>query len=121
MHKWEPCEPFGPVYNVTSAALTKFRRRGVNSPEYAEAIEAAVKAAQRAVLAREVAPVKPRCASGTWHSTGEEIGHSVRQQQRAALMAYPGKVRRNRTNLEWTELYNAAMAEKKRAAMKAAA
>ena len=115
MNKREPSEPFGPVYNITSEALTKFRR-GPNCPEYAEAIEAAVKAAQRSALARELPAIKPRCASGTWHSTGEEIGKAVRQQQRAALLAYPGKVRRNRTEKEWLALYIAAMNEKARQA-----
>jgi len=55
--------------------------------------------------------IKPRvrCASGTDYSDGAAIHQAVRQQQHNALLAWPGKVRRNRTDVEWASMYEAAM------------
>jgi hypothetical protein len=113
-------KPFGPTYDVNSATLAKFRRKPFGSREerraYGEAVEKAVLAKQRASLYREATPdYRAPCASGTWHTTGEAIHAAVLQQQRAALLAYPAKVRRERTPAEWWRMYEAAMAEKRRA------
>jgi hypothetical protein len=104
---------FGPVYDLNSAALQKFRRNGGDRQAYGAAVEAAVLASQRAALrgAGNSQP-RPNCASGTWLSCGREISAAVRQQHRAALLAYPDRVRRARTDAEWQEMYDAAMAEK---------
>jgi hypothetical protein len=117
-------KPFGPTYDVNSVTLAKFRRKpfGELTREerraYGEAVEKAVLAKQRR---REATPdYRAPCASGTWHTTGEAIHAAVLQQQRAALLAYPAKVRRERTPAEWWRMYEAAMAEK-RQAMEAAA
>src|SRR3990172_5047999 len=78
---------------------------------YGEAVERAILALQRAELQRSIGPIKPRvrCASGTDHSEGADIHEAVRQQQRNALLAWPGKVRRKRTDVEWASMYEAAM------------
>ncbi|MHC2400247.1 hypothetical protein ACVMGC_004791 [Bradyrhizobium barranii subsp. barranii] len=121
-----PCEieeQFGPAYNVESAQLKKCRRAardGLASltkdqrNAYAAAVEAAVLASQRASLQRELPSHNPRCASGTAHNTGAAIHRAIRQQQRAALDAYPAKVRRERTPAQWRAMYDAAMADKRR-------
>ena len=54
------------------------------------------------------------------HNTGEAIHDAIRQQQRRALAAYPSYVRRNRTAVEWRDMYERAMAEKRAAAALAA-
>ncbi len=113
----------GPIYDVDSATLKKFRARtkdGLKSidfeeiREYAEAVEKAVLAKQRAQLRRAAVPERrPPCASGTWHTTGEAIEEAIRAQHRADLLAYPAKVRRERHPTEWQHLYDKAMAEKR--------
>jgi hypothetical protein len=121
MKKMIPAPPFGPTYNIDSAALKKFRR--VDSlggtleqfrKAYGEAVEKAVLAAQRSQLRRAAVPERrPNCASGTWHTTGAAIDKAIRQQHRAALLACPGQIRRARPADEWRKLYDAAMAEKR--------
>lgn len=117
-------EPFGPVYPDLGAAVAKHRRRMTHglmtAPKqmrdaYADAIEIAIRAKQRAALQREV-PSRPRnnCASGTDHWNGEEISKAVRLQHRTALLSYPSRVRRERTDAEWRALYEDAMTEKRR-------
>jgi hypothetical protein len=113
-------EPFGPTYDVNSVTLAKYRRKPFGELKreerraYGEAVEKAVLAKQRALLYREATPdYRAPYASGTWHTTGEAIHAAVFQQQRAALLAYPAKVRRERTPAEWWRMYEAAMAEKR--------
>ena len=117
-------EDEGPEYNIDSAALKKFRHRArkglatlsrVDRQAYGAAIEAAVLSAQRMAL-RRAAPSMPRpnCASGTLHNTGEAIIKAIREQQRAALLACPSQERRARTPEKWREMYDAAMAEKRK-------
>ncbi|MBO0716107.1 MAG: hypothetical protein J2P55_02070 [Rhizobiales bacterium] len=111
-------EPFGPAYNVDSAALRKFRakaRRGAPyDPAYAEAVERAVLARQRIEAGIGLPAVNPKChcASGTAHNDGREIHKAVQRQQAAALEAYPAQIRRARTPQQWRTMYAEAMADK---------
>jgi hypothetical protein len=77
-------------YNVTSAALTKFRWQARNGlaelsyeerRAYGEAIERAILAKQRSELQGSIGPIKPRvrCASGTDYSDGADIHEAVRK------------------------------------------
>jgi hypothetical protein len=114
---------FGPEYTITSSALQKFRsraRKGLRTWDrdqrqaYGAAVEQAVLSALRSQCKRhgEVMPA-PRCASGTWHTTGEEIEAAIRSRQNAALLAYPAKVRRERTPEQWQALYAETMEAKR--------
>lgn len=106
--------PFGPVYNLESASLKKFRRAGVISKAYGEAVEQAVLASQRAALNRAAPSLsRPNCASRTYHNNGADIDKAVKAQQRAALAACPSQVRRARSAAVWQAMYDAAMAEKR--------
>jgi hypothetical protein len=113
-----------PIYDIDSPALKKHRakaRDGLSTLSraailaYAAAVEKAVLAKQRSQLRQGLEPAEPRpnCASGTCHTTGEAIHAAIREQQRNALLAYPAKVRRARTDVEWRDLYEKAMAEKR--------
>jgi hypothetical protein len=118
-------EDEGPEYDIDSATLKKFRRlasKGLaklsrdDRRQYAEAVTAAVLAAQRASLRREGNPApRPNCASGTTHNTGAAIDKAIRAQHRAALLACPSQERRARSPSKWQEMYAAAMAEKREA------
>jgi hypothetical protein len=112
----------GPEYNITSAALQKFRartRKGLKTLDrdqrqlYGAKVEEAVLSALRAQCRRhgEVMP-SSNCASGTWHTTGEAIEAAIRAQQNNALLAYPGQERRARTPEKWTSMYAEAMEQK---------
>lgn len=112
----------GPVYNVQSAPLAKFRfmaREGLAAMSredrraYGEAVEIAVLAKQRSECAAAIGPA-PRinCASGTTETTGEGIDRAIRAKHRAALAACPGQVRRARKPEKWQSMYEEAMAEK---------
>lgn len=103
-------EPFGPEYNVASPALAKHRRlarNGVASMTYEQrqaygaAVERAVLAAQRRELLG--ANAEPEC-----RSVGD-IGAARRAQQSRALLSWPGKVRRARTDDQWRTMYCEAM------------
>ena len=76
---------FGPVYNVSSPALMKFRRAGMISPEYGIAVVNAVLAAQKAALKRAYSEPPVSCASGCASNKGCEILKAVRAQQKASL------------------------------------
>jgi hypothetical protein len=113
----------GPEYNIDSAALTKWRRlarKGLSKLTaeqrlgYSAAVEAAVLSAQRSALRRAGVPeMRPNCASGTWHNTGEAIHKAVRQRLNAALLACPSQERRARKPEKWREMYDAAMKERR--------
>jgi hypothetical protein len=122
-----------PPYDVTSATLAKYRwlaRKGLAAltkeerRSYGKAVEQAILAKQRsellASLGRPANP-KPRCASGTPFSDGAEIHEAIKQQQRGALLSAPSQIRRRRTDAEWRQLYNEAMAAKSAAAKVTAA
>src|SRR4051794_2538335 len=105
-------------YNLTSQALSKFRwlaRDGLSElaqaerRAYGDAVERAILAKQRVELQGSIGPMRPRvrCASGTDHNDGAAIHEAIRQQQRNALAAWPGKVRRSRTDVEWQQMYEA--------------
>jgi alpha-amylase/alpha-mannosidase (GH57 family) len=115
-------EPFGPKYPDLGARVAKFRRIPKNQltedhkREYGEAIESAIRSLQRSEFFRHhcfnpISPL-PHCASGTWYSEGDDIHKAIREQQKRALWNYPEQVRKKRTQVEWQELYNKAMAEK---------
>jgi len=114
----------GPEYNVASPALAKHRRlarEGLAAMTreqvvaYANAVEAAVLAAQRREAMRACVPrQRCGCASGTWHSDGADIHEAVRQQQRRALAACGSQERRARSDVEWQSMYEAAMQDKAR-------
>jgi hypothetical protein len=118
-------------YNVGSAALVKFRavanRAGgvmkldrFYRVEYADAVEAAILAGHRAHLKSHGEPnTRPMCASGTWHSDGEQIGAAIRARYNAKLLSCPAQERRARTPKQWADMYDEAM-QSKRAAEKAA-
>jgi hypothetical protein len=120
----EADEKHGPVYRIESPALRKFRSTaraagGLMNLErfyrvqYAEAVEAAVLAAQRAQLKRAVSVPKPMCASGTWHNDAESIEKAIIARHRAALAAWPSIERRKRSDGQWQSMYDAAMRAKR--------
>ncbi len=108
----------GPLYPSLGAKVAKFRKLKKltieQRREYAQVIEETIRELQRQELQRELPSFRPHCASGTWHTTGQEIHDAIRQQQRNALLRCPDKIRRARTDVEWTNLYEEAMIEKKR-------
>jgi len=112
------CE--GPPYPKLGAAVARFRKipRGQltsgQKRAYSDALVKAVLALQRSELQRELPSFRPRCASGTWHTTGAAIEEAIREQHRNALLACPEQVRKARTPGKWAELYDAAMKEKRK-------
>lgn len=54
---------------------------------------------------------------GTWHTDGESIAAAIRAQHNAALLRCAASERKKRTPLKWQMMYDAAMAEKRAAAM----
>jgi hypothetical protein len=117
-------DEFGPAYTIESATLRAMRRKASKGLDklpakdrraYADAVEAAVRSAQRASLKRAAGPEhRSPSASGTFYSRGADIHRAIRQQQERALLAYPGAVRRARTPQQWQSLYDQAMAAKRR-------
>jgi hypothetical protein len=116
--------PANPEYPTLGAAVAKWRwraREGLQSltlaerHAYGEAVERAILALQRSQLLRGLTPSTPKChcASGTAHNTGEAIHNAIREQQLSALLAAPSQIRRARTDVEWRQMYEAAMAEKR--------
>ncbi len=114
----------GPDHPSLGAAVAKWRARARDGLKalsyeerfaYGEAVERAILALQRSDAQRGLPPINPRCAcaSGTPHNDGEKIHNAIREQQARALAAYPSFVRRHRTDLEWRQMYEAAMAEKR--------
>ena len=110
---------FGPVYNVTSPALVRFRRLANGETltreerqAYGAAVEAAVLAAQRRQLRTAGEPGRrPNCASRSWANRPGEVGEAVREQQRRALAACAERIRRARTPEQWERMYREAMPE----------
>jgi len=114
---------YGPVYDIDSAALRHYRHLARNGLKnlteaerhaYAEAIESAVKAAQRASLHRGGYRDTPcNCVSGTPYNDGAKIHEALRQRTRREAQAASDKQRRDRTPEQWKEMYEAAMKEKR--------
>ena len=104
----------GPDYPDLGVKVAKLRR-GDDRRAYGLAVLEAIRRLQRSSLMRETPTHVPHCASMTAHTDGKKILKAVAARQRAALLAYPEQVRRKRTPAEWQELYDAAMAEKRRA------
>lgn len=113
----------GPTYNVASPALAKHRAKaheGLSAMSYeerrayGEAVERTILSMQRQEFMRASCEPGKRCscASGTWHSDGADIHEAMRQQQHNALLAWPAKVRRSRTDVEWASMYEEAMQAK---------
>lgn len=109
-------DPRGPIYPDLGPAVAKFRR--IRNPTWAQrqahgaAVLDAILAKQRSAQ-RRTAPPRPNCASGTWHSSGDEIIKAIRQQQQSAALTYVARVRRERSPEEWRAMYERAMREKK--------
>ena len=111
--------PFGPIYPSLGATVAKYRKLDTPSPEqrraHGDAVAAAIRALQKQELQRELPSFKPSCPSGTWHNNADgSVGRAVAQQQRNALLAYPAKVRKARTDCEWQAMYARAMREKRK-------
>ena len=111
----------GPIYPKLGWAVAKFRKiprislTPAQRDAYSATLVTAIAALQRAELQRELPSIRPHCASGTWHNNADgKISEAIRAQQRAALLAYPDKVRRARTQQEWRELYQRAMQDKRK-------
>jgi hypothetical protein len=113
-----------PDYPSLGATVAKWRfraREGLQSltrderRAYGDAVERAILALQRSEAQQRLTPVAPkcRCASGTAYNTGEALHQAIREQQRNALLACAAQIRRARTDVEWREMYEAAMAEKR--------
>jgi hypothetical protein len=125
---WTPENNIGPrnpeYPKKLGATVSKYRamaRDGLQSLDkaqrhaYGEAVGKAIRALQCTELLRALESTpRTNCASGTLHTTGEAIHAAVLEQQRNKLLAYPGKVRRERTPEQWQSLYNKAMQEKAR-------
>jgi hypothetical protein len=109
-------EDGNPPYPTLGEGVAKYRRRGVICREYGEAVLAAFRSMQRAGLRREATSLSANCASGTFHHDGEDILKAVASKHRAALAACPGVERRARKPEKWREMYEAAMAEKRKGA-----
>jgi len=117
-------DQFGPIYDITSATLGKFRflaRKGLRNltkderRAYGAAVEQAVLAKQRSQLKGYSEPQHvPFCASGTFYSAGEDIDAAVKQKQRAALARCPSQERRSRSDRDWQAMYANAMAERRK-------
>jgi hypothetical protein len=114
---------FGPVYPDLGPSVAKYRRAAkaglaslskAQRHAYADAIEKAIRAKQRAALQRELPSHRVSCTSGTNHNDGTAIDAAIRQQHRSALQAYVSKVRRDRTPQQWSDMYEKAMAEKRK-------
>jgi hypothetical protein len=81
---------------------------------YGEAVERAILALQRQECRRGISESsRSNCASGTAYNTGAAIHEAIRQQQRNALLNCAAKIRRDRSDDEWREMYKAAMKEKR--------
>jgi hypothetical protein len=113
MTTWVMPNQFGPSY--PELGLQKYRK--IKNPTWeqkqahGEAVHLAIQAKQRQELQRATLPPKARCASGTFLNCGADIHKHLRAAARAELLAYPAKERRARTEKEWLQLYNEAMAE----------
>jgi len=103
---------FGPEYpRELGATVAKYRNKAKDSifalskaerNAWADAIEKSILAKQRsALLGQGSPPARPR-----------PIGDALREQLRNALLAYPAKVRRERTPEAWQEMYDHAMKQK---------
>jgi hypothetical protein len=122
--KWPDKPENGPDYPDLGPTVIKHRRKakaglGKLSADdrraYGEAVEQAIRAKQRHEFIRASCEPDKRatCASGTWHNDGNKIDAAIKQQQRAALAAYPSQERRARTPEKWKELYEEAMEAKR--------
>ena len=113
---------YGPLYPDMGQGVAKFRTiakkcGGVQKMSeadrwaYGSAIEKKILAMQRSELQRELPEHKVNCASGCASPDG--VGDHMRRKQRAALAACPGMERRARTDQQWREMYEQAMADKR--------
>jgi hypothetical protein len=111
-----------PPYPDLGPTVAKFRRlasKGLaamlvtDRRAYADAIEKAIRAKQRAELQRELPSHRVNCASGTDHNDGEKIHEAIRAKHRAKLLAAPSQERRARKPEDWKKMYREAMEEKR--------
>lgn len=122
MHGAFPIPAYGPAYPALGATVQKYRRKsreGIASLSreerlaYAEVIEKSILALQRSELQRELPGRTPHCASRTAYTAGRDISAAIRRQHESALLSYPSKVRKARTDDEWRRMYAQAMREKR--------
>jgi hypothetical protein len=101
-------EPPNPPYPDLGEGVAKYRRKANGSiyslsraerVAWADAIERAIRAKQRAALQREAAPAR----------TFYPVGEALRRAHRARLLACPAQIRREREPEEWIKLYKNAM------------
>ena len=114
----------GPLYPDLGAGVAKYRRMAgkggvAKMPPamryaYGEAVEKAILAKQRSELQRELPTHAPRCPSGCASPDGDVIHRHMQNKQRAALLACPAMERRARTPQQWAEMYEEAMADKRK-------
>jgi hypothetical protein len=112
-------EDQGPSYPDMGSAVAKYRKIPKDQltveqrDAYSAAIVAKIKSLQRSVVMRDTPSHKCDCASGTAFNRGEDIHRAIREQQERALLAYPAKARKARTNYEWWDMYEKAMKAKR--------
>lgn len=111
----------GPAYPALGNTVQKYRRmarNGIKSTDratveaYAAEVSKAILRLQRTELQRELPSFRPNCASGTAYTRGEDITAAIRRQQNSTLLACPGRLRRDRDDQTWREMYAEAMEEK---------
>jgi hypothetical protein len=105
-------EPFGPEYPALSAKVQGYRRHGVISRAYGEAVLASIRALQRSAVMTEKPAHANRCASRTSHTRGDKILKAIAARQASSLQACAAKVRRERSPETWRKMYLEAMRAK---------
>lgn len=112
-------EPFGPNY-PPMPGLNKYRTAAAQAggvakldpilrKKYGAAIEKAIRAMQRAAMAKVYVMPAPRCASGSWANTAEGIEKAVRARQASELAAAARRDREGRSDETIQALYDQAM------------
>jgi len=106
----------GPLYPQLGPGVEKYRRlarKGLakmareDRYAYGEAVELAILSLQRRELDRETKTPDRR---------NEPLGDARLKMLRNQLLAWPDQERRARSEVEWKSMYDAAMAEKRKAA-----
>lgn len=100
MPKFDPDPPY-PDLGPKVARL----RRCYPCKEYGLAVLEAIRCKQR----QELQSSRPHGVTGAIRNTSKDILRAIANRQAAALLAYPGQVRRKRTEAEWRKLYDEAM------------
>jgi hypothetical protein len=103
----------GKPYPKLGADVARLRK-SKDRQAHGVAIEKAMRALQRreALWPPLRRPFPIQCASRTLHNTAEEIERAVLSQNLRALLEYPSKERRRRSEAQWKTMYAMAMREK---------